>query len=39
MVIKNLLDYCTSFHSFKTDKKKLQVGHVKQNHQAMNKPP
>lgn len=38
MVIKNLLDYCTSFHSFKTDKKKLQVGHV-QNQQAMNKPP
>lgn len=38
MVIKTLFDYCTSFHSFKTDKKKLQVGHVTQNHQATNKP-
>lgn len=39
MVIKTLLDYCASFHSFKTDKKKLQTGHVTQHHQAINKPP
>ena len=39
MVIKTLLDYCASFHSFKTDKKKLQMGHVTQHHQAINKPP
>jgi len=38
MVIKTLLDYCASFHSFKTDKKKLQMGHVTQHHQAINKP-
>lgn len=39
MVITTLLDYCASFHSFKTDKKKLQMGHVTQHHQAINKPP
>lgn len=38
MAIKTLLDCCTSFHSFKTDKKKFQVGHVTPKHQAMNKP-
>lgn len=39
MVIKTLLDYCASFHSFKTDKKKLQMGHVTQHHKAINKLP
>lgn len=37
-VIKILLDYCASFHSFKTDKQQLQMGHVTRHCRVINYP-